>query len=357
MQSDFLTQFVKGVLPAKRKSASKGWVTFNAPCCQHNGESADTRGRGGIIFNPDGAVSYHCFNCQYKTSWQPGRPLSYKFRKLLSWLGASENDIRHLVIEAIRVKDFLAITNPTVVAEIEPISYKPRPLPAEARSFNELSVFYTLADSTPTCPKEFLEAISYVYSRRIDMDRYEFYWTPEVEHKLSHRVIVPFKWQNQVIGYSSRAFVEGIKPKFYTQHEPDFVFNTDMQNPVNKFVVVVEGLFDAMSIDGVAVCSNECSERQADIIDGIGKEVIVVPDFDVKIDERTGQKRWPGARLIEQAVEFGWSVSFPVWAEDCKDVSEAVQKYGKLFVLKTIIDSKEHSRLKIELKKRKIFNG
>lgn len=354
MQSDFLVQFVTNLLPVKRKSSSKGWTSFNAPCCTHNGESTDKRGRGGIICNADGGISYHCFNCQYKTGWQPGRPVSYKFRKLLSWLGASENDIRQLVIEAIRVKEFIALTNPEQAKDTEPVSYKVRPLPAQAQTLNAWAKFYSESDN---CPNELLEAINYVHQRAIDLDRYEFYWTPEVEHKLSHRVIIPLTWQNECIGYSARALVNGIKPKYHSQHEPDFVFNTDQQRAENKFVIVAEGQFDAMSVDGVAVMSSECSERQADIIDSLAKEVVVVPDFDIKINPNTGKKVWAGSKLIEQAIEFGWSVSFPVWREDCKDINEAVIKYGKLFVLKTILDSKEHNRLKIELMKRKVYNG
>ena len=58
---------------------------------------------------------------------------------------------------------------------------------------------------------------------------------------------------------------------------------------------------------------------QADIIDGLSREVILVPDAD-----KTGKK------LIEAALEYGWSVSFPVWQQDYKDVNEAVMNLGKL---------------------------
>jgi 5S rRNA maturation endonuclease (ribonuclease M5) len=100
-----------------------------------------------------------------------------------------------------------------------------------------------------------------------------------------------------------------------------------------------------MAVDGIAVLSNECSETQADIIDGLGREVIVVPDADRS-----------GAKLIEQAVEYGWSVSFPIWQEKHKDVASAVEEFGKLFVIKSIIEAKQSNRLKIELRKKKIYN-
>lgn len=357
MRSDFLTQFVTGLLPGKRKTSSNGWTSFNAPCCIHNGETADTRGRGGIILNPDGGISYHCFNCKYKTSYTPGRPLSYKLRKLLSWLGANDNDIQQLVIEAIRVKDFIDVTKPESVkdAEVE-VTYKARPLPAEATSFKGFVTLFDLSDEKLTMPAEFHRAVDYVWKRKIDLQRYDFYWTPEVEQKLSHRVIIPFKWKGEIIGYSARAFEDGIKPKYYTEHEPNYVFNVDQQPRNSKFVIVVEGPFDAMSVDGVAICSNECNEIQADIIDSLGKEVIVVPDFDKHINKR-GKEVWPGSNLIDQAIEYGWSVSFPVWSETCKDVNEAVVRYGKLFVLKAILAGREKNKFKIEILKRKILNG
>lgn len=356
MQSDFLQQFVSNYLPARRRAASKGWISFNAPCCVHNGETADTRSRGGVIMNPDGGISYHCFNCNYKTSYIPGRPLSYKFRKLLSWLGAAENSIRQMVIEAIRLKEFIEITEPQKAVEAPEVNFPARPLPRQAQSFKSFVTFLELNNGTNEMPKQFHDAVEYVFRRKIDMQRYDFYWTPEVEHKLNYRVVVPFIWQGQTIGYTARSTVDGIKPKYHNSHEPNFVFNTNEQRPENKFVLVVEGPFDAMAIDGVAVLSNDCNEEQADIIDNLGKEVIVVPDFDVHIN-KLGKKVWPGGHLIDRAVEYGWSVAFPVWMETCKDVGEAVERYGKLFVLKSILDSVEHNKFKIEILKRKTFNG
>ena len=352
-----ISEEVKQLITARRKTnASSGWISFNAPCCVHNGETADSRGRGGIVANGDGGISYHCFNCGFKSSYVPGRHLTYKFRKLLRWLGADENTVRRLVIEAIRVRELDELTKPEESNNQtdEPVTYRPRPLPSEAVSFYGLVEFYELANNH-SYPQQFVDAVSYVNQRSIDMKRYDFYWTPQVEHKLNYRVIVPFTWNNEIIGYSARTFVNGIKPKYYTEHEPDYVFNVDRQQKDSKFVIVVEGAFDAMSIDGVAVLSNECNERQADIIDSLGKEVIVVPDFDRHTNNQ-GRSVWPGSRLVDCALEYGWSVSFPVWRETCKDVNEAVVKYGNLFVLKSIIDAKEHNRLKIEIMKRKIAN-
>lgn len=341
---NIISDFVKTLLPARRKQTPSGWISFNAPCCVHNGQSADTRGRGGLTANADGSVSYHCFNCNFKASYQPGRHLTYKFRKLLSWFGAADNDVKRLVIEAIRIKDLVA---PEQVKEPEEkIEFKVRDLPKDAVSFQQLLTFHLLDDFN-NVPSLLNSAVDYVKARKIDTSKYDFYWTDSTEHSLHQRVIIPMIWEGKTIGYTARAFTDGVKPKYYSHYEPNLVFNTNNQQRDWKFVIVCEGPFDAMAVDGVAVLGNEVSEQQADIIDALGREVIVVADADKS-----------GSKLVDAAVKYGWSVAFPVWQEDadCKDISDAVIKYGKLFVLKTIIDSKESSKLKIELLKKRLYN-
>ena len=330
----------------KTKQTPSGWVSGNAVCCPHNGESIDTKGRGGIISNGTESISYSCFNCNFTANYTVGRPLTYKFRKLLSWLGADESTIRRLVIEAIRVKEYIELTNPQIEIKKEKIDYAVRSLPESARTLYELAGFYELAE-WQNVPKNYHSVIDYLFNRKIDIEKYQFYWSDSHEHKLSHRVIIPFYWEDKLIGWTARAIDNAIKPKYYTQHEPNFVFNINNQKPNWRFVIVCEGVFDAMSIDGVAVLGNECSEQQADVIDSLGREVIVVPDFDVD------GKRWAGSKLIDCAIEYGWNVAFPVWSETCKDINEAVIKYGKLFTLKAILDSVETSKLKIQLRKKK----
>ena len=327
---NIISDFIKGILPTKKKTTPSGWTSFNGVCCPHNGESADTRGRGGLTANPDGSVSYHCFNCNFKASYQPGRHLTFKFRKLLKWLGADDTDIKRLVIEAIRVRELVAPEEVKQEAEEERIEFKVRDLPEDAENLVTLDYVHP--------------ALEYCVARKIDIAKYQFYATRQAQYNLHKRIIIPFVWQGRTIGYTARAIEETVKPKYHSNYEPNFVFNINNQLADSKFVIVCEGPFDAMSIDGVAVLNNECNETQADIIESLGKEVIVVADRDRA-----------GARMINNAIEYGWSVSYPVWLETCKDINEATVKYGKLFVLKTIIDSKHSSKLKIELMRKKLY--
>jgi DNA primase len=108
-------------------------------------------------------------------------------------------------------------------------------------------------------------------------------------------------------------------------------------------VIVTEGIFDALSIGGVAVMHNDISDTQARLIRNLGRDITVVPDQD-----RTGLD------LIDCALELGWAVSIPDWGNDCKDVNDAVIKYGRLATLLTIMQSRETSKIKIQLRKRQL---
>jgi hypothetical protein len=339
---DSIQQTVFQLLPTRKKISQNGWTSFNAVCCSHNSETADTRGRGGIKTN-NGQISYHCFNCGYTASFIPGRHLSFRFRKLLAWLGADDLTIRRLVIDAVRIKELVAPEELEKLPE-EEIVYEARSLPEQARNVVELANFYSIGDYN-NVPAELLASIEYIHRRSIDPNRYNFFWTPEEAYNLHRRIIIPYYYRGEIVGYTSRAIVDGIKPKYWSSHPADFVFNLDMQKPESKFVVVCEGPFDAMSIDGVSVSGAEISDTQVDQIDRLQREVIVVPDAD-----RAGRK------LVDCAIEAGWTVSFPVWQETCKDINDAVVKYGKLFVLKSILAARETSKLKIELKKKKLYS-
>jgi hypothetical protein len=323
-----------GILPSKKKTASSGWISFNAPCCVHHGETPDTRGRGGVIFNGQGTVNYHCFNCSYKANYTPGRLLNYKFKKLLSWFGADDAVVNRLVIEAMRIKDLVG-PDDIVEAPKEEVQINARSLPKD---------LINLTDARPLfneLPVELQRAINYMDDRKVNLEKYPAYWTSDKANNMHRRVIVPVIWRKKIMGYTARAVDSNVKPKYHNNYEYKLVFNLDMQEHDNEIAIVCEGPFDALAIDGVATLGNTINDIQADLIDNLDKHIIVVADADEA-----------GAGLIKVALKHGWSVSFPVWQSDYKDISEAVQQLGKLFVLKTIIDGVETNPLKIKLRRK-----
>ena len=117
-------------LPAKRKQTASGWISFNAPCCVHQGTSQDRRQRGGIKINDQG-WSYHCFNCGYKASFILGRNISFRARRFLEWLGVPGEEIERINLESLRHRSIAGILDDRQRTEnaLQGISFEDRDCP------------------------------------------------------------------------------------------------------------------------------------------------------------------------------------------------------------------------------------
>ena len=305
-------------LPAKRKTSTSGWTSFNAPCCVHNGENQDRRSRGGLkLSNED--WSYHCFNCGYTASFVLGRNLTFKARKLLTWLNVPTEEIERINLESLKHKSINGILESRQsVEKPADICFEERDLPSDTQ---ELSA----------------EAMAYLTGRRIGLD-YPFLFKAQPRPG----IVVPFTHNNQVVGHCTR-FLDERTPKYLNDMQPGYVFGTDLQRDSWQSVLVMEGVFDALSIGGLAVLHADINDAQARLIRSLGREVVVVPDQDAA-----------GMKLVDRAVELGWSVSMPNWGDNVKDVNDAVIKYGRLGTLLIIMQAREHSKIKIELRKKQI---
>ena len=319
---------IKLHLPPKRKTTPSGWIGFNAVCCHHNGSGADTRQRGGIMINE--GVSYHCFNCGFKASWQPGRRISNSFRKLMRWINVSDDLISKCSLEALRIEH-----DSTYESKLQIV---PKFID-KAMPMNTVPVHSLLDDP----PQQLLPVLEYIQSRGLFIDDYPWHWCSE--QGFDNRLIIPFYYQGQLVGYTARLTRDG-KIKYISEQQPGYVFNLDRQKDSRKYVIVTEGPLDAISVDGVSVMSAEIGTTQATFINNLQREVIVLPDRDAA-----------GKKIVEQALELGWSVSFPNWAPGIKDANDAVRAYGRLYTLWSIIKNKESYGLKIQLKTRTWFNN
>lgn len=305
-------------LPAKRKTSSSGWVSFNAPCCVHNGENTDKRSRGGLKLSDEG-WSYHCFNCGYTASFILGRNLSYKSRKLLTWMNVPQEEIERINLESLKHKSINGLLESRQSVErATEICFEERDLPADTQQLSE-------------------QTIQYLHNRRIGLD-YPFLFKAQPRPG----IVIPFTHNNQVVGNCIR-FLDNRTPKYLNDMQPGYVFGTDLQHDSWQSVLVMEGVFDALSIGGLAVLHADINDAQVRLIRSLGREVIVVPDQDAA-----------GMKLVDRAVELGWSVSMPEWGDDVKDVNDAVIKYGRLGALLIIMQAREHSKIKIELRKKQI---
>ena len=323
-------------LPVGRKKTPSGWISFNAPCCVHNGETADKKKRGGVMTSADGTVSYHCFNCGFKASYVIGRKLTYKMRQFMGYIGIPDDTIRKLAIEAMREEE-----GDKKYEKKKFVTFKRRELPKHTRSLGEWLEEYTVGKMSTEQQTKIDNLLNYLAGRGIGPDWYDFMYSSDKYWDVDKRLLIPFYWRGDVVGFTGRMFQQSDKVKYYTDVQPGYVFNMDAQDWTRKFVIVTEGPFDAITVSGVSILGSEINDIQRELIDGLGRKVIVVPDRDA-----------PGEKLINQAIEFGWSVAFPDWDEKVEDVADAVLKYGRLFTIQSILKTTESNKFKIDLKRK-----
>ncbi len=323
-----VAEIVLTYIPPKRKKTPSGWISFNAPCCQHNGQSVDTRQRGGVIQEGDN-VSYHCFNCGFKASWQPGRQVSHKLRKLLQWMNAPDDVINKLALTVMQENEGIQIKKSIV----ELPKFNTVPLPDDAVKIANIVEFN----------KHSMTVLEYMSARNLNLDDTDYYWSPSLGYR--DRLIIPFYYEKRIVGWTARTIQSDKQPKYMSEQQPGFVYGLDEQGPNKVFTIVCEGPLDAIHIDGIALLGSEIKDQQAMLINRLNKDVIVVPDRDEA-----------GAKLIEEAIDLGWGVSMPDWGDDINDIGEAVNKHGRLYALHKIVSAVETSPLKIRLKEKKWFN-
>jgi hypothetical protein len=250
-------------------------------------------------------------------------------KTLARWLGAGDDIIKELTFEALKTEgtDYRAESPQTQ------ITFTDKELPKAAMSIAE----WINSAYLPDISQDIGPVIDYVYGRGFDALNNNFYWSPAAGY--SDRVIIPFIWQGRTVGNTARKVKNG-KPKYLSDQHPHFVFNFDQQKEDQKYIFVCEGPFDALAVGGVALLTNEIADQQARIINSLGAEVIVIPDQDRA-----------GTLLFDRAAELDWSVAMPTWGTNIKDAADAVQQYGKLFVVVDAIKTAQKGAIKIEMAK------
>lgn len=320
---------ILSLVPSRKKQTSSGWYSFNAVCCGHRGHRADTRYRGGIKFQGNNNWLMHCFNCNYSCSFTLGKSINDRTKQFLLWCGVDTDQIQRWSLESLQHKDILDYTQPS--KQRDPIKFKSKDLPD-----GEL-----LDLENPS----HLRFIEYLERRNIKYDSYPFMITPDdntINGRNKHRIIVPYTYKNKIVGHTSR-YLDNRTPKYINDQQPGYVFNMDIQKPDWQVCIVTEGIFDALSIDGVALMHDDISIEQAQMLSTLNRRIIVVPDRD-----KTGLK------IIDRALELGYSVSLPNWHADIKDTNDAVVRYGKLPTLLSILEAATNSKIKLELQRKKI---
>ncbi len=319
MMLDILT-----VIPGRKKHTQSGWYSFNAPCCHNRGHKVDKRQRGGI--KQDGENwSYHCFNCGFKCGFMLGKSITRNTKQFLQWCGIDEQQINRWNLESLQHKDLLDFVK--VKKEKSKVKFKEMHLP-EGKIIDMLNPTHNVF-------------VEYLHKRGIKYNEYPFLVTPNAEGRQANRIIIPFTFENKIVGHTSR-YLDDRKPKFINEQQPGYVFGYDLQRPEWEVCILVEGIFDALSLNCCALTHNTINDDQVEVLRKLNRKIIFVPDQDKT-----------GLTICDRALELGFHVSIPSW-DNCKDVNDAVVKYGRLPTLLSILQNSTNSKIKVEMKRRKL---
>ena len=310
-----------------RKQRAGGFTDICCPMCISRGMSADRRFRCGVKPSATG-VGVNCFNCGFKTGWTQGRRLLPEMREFLRAVGVEETDLARIgsmaaLLQRHRQKGDLRVAHPP--SHFSPVSLPPGSRPIDA-----------WAAEGCTDP-DFLAVATYMLERGADVAAWTgYHWTPDATSDMNRRLIIPFHYGTETVGYTARAIDSAVEPRYVSRKQPDFLFNSAvLRKPKRKYAILVEGAFDALAVDGVALLGSTVTPRQAAWLKASGQQVIVMPDRDEA-----------GNKLIDAALRHGWSVAFPQvkgvkpwWDADVKDAAEAARRYGRVWTLLSIIET------------------
>jgi hypothetical protein len=334
MISELLKQTIITFRPSLKVSPS-GWSTDNCPMCTSRGFSEDTRNRLGLKFGMDDSIGMNCFNCAFKTRWKPGDVIGRDLIAFLSAIGVSDSDIKEIKFAAYRNREpdehsiitiKKKVTSEWVETTLPPNSYS-----------------LTTWAENGCDDKDFIDVVNYAIQRKLtDFDN--LYWTPDQHTMFNRRLILPYTYDNIIVGYSARICGTPPKhiPKYMSSTPPSFIYNLDAQfNHRRKYCIITEGQIDACLLSGISCFGNTINQNQIDLINSLRKTVIVSPDRDDS-----------GDNLVKLATQEGWFVSFPKWDVHIKDAADAVVQYGRLLTLQSIIESKQEYSLKIHVSRK-----
>lgn len=333
-------QLIAESLPQKRRVSPRGWIMFDAPCCSHRGHRPDKRMRGNMLLLNDGHVAYNCYNCGFKTVFD-NISISRGFENIMSWLGVPDEDIRRAKLEVLQNKIAGTVGLPSHEDLDFLRDFKSVELPEGA-----VPIASVLEEDET--PEGFAGAMSYLAARGSAVaENWDYYWSPSTKWNLRDRIIIPFYYRDKIVGWTARYCgkpPDGT-PRYYNSDlQPGYLFNCDaITKPNRKYVILVEGPFDAIAIDGVAALGSKLSRQQLAWLGSNDREIILLPDR-----QRNNQG------LIDIALEHDWFVSFPDWEDDVKDAADAACSYGRLFALRSIIEARTRSKIEIGVK-RKMF--
>lgn len=301
-----IEQIIRRYVPLGKISNS-GFYSLKCPICN------DYKYRLGIKFEAGNVVT-NCFNCAYKAVYEAGsKNISNKLRKLLILLGVEESEI-----EKFEGNHFLESKNNPVDKTITVESLSKKQFNTPVQPLPDGSVLLENSNDESA-----LDIAEYLQRRKMLDTGYPFY---VAEKRYPRRVIIPFYRNGKIIFWQGRT-IDDVDPRYVGCDAPKeaIIFNYDaLYRDYGKPLFVCEGVFDALSINGISLIGSTLNETKIDILKACRRPIIFVLDPDKN-----------GKILGEKVLDCGWQITFT--PEGSEDVNHSITKYGKLFTIYTLM--------------------
>lgn len=327
--TDTLESLIRQYVQIPLTSSGTGFTPVLCQVCNDHGRKGL---RAGFRFDTNGIVGYHCFNCGHKAKFDPqvlaqgeASGFSKNMKAVLSAFGVPEEELQKFLFNLLKNKKSLSEIDSKITSEIKSIEPKEILLPKH---------FYPLQEAPPD-DKWALIARDYLEAQRgITPTDYPFYLAhktgiPQLD-KWRGRLIIPIYKSGKLVYYQGRALYNHKKKYESPSSSKECVLYgfERLFEHTNMPLYVVEGFFDAFLLDGVGLLGREISDAQFEWLERSKRRKVFIPD-----------KRGVGSKEPAEAfIKRGWEISTPDIGS-CKDVNDAVSRYGKLYVLKSIIDN------------------
>lgn len=307
------------------RPSTKGWCQVLCRVCNDHGRKGL---RSAFKFGPD-EFGYHCFNCEIGAQFSAHSQTmpSEDMETILRAFGIPDDFLDELKLRVIHNR-----TNGSTVAQ--QVFNKSKS--SGAKVLQVPSYFKLLTDMAEDEPIRQLAELHLAEERAMSSGDYPFFIAlrdpnDKASFKLANRLIIPiFNTAGQIIFWQGRDIVGNQERKYLsvdTERDSVLYGMAELQNRTNAPLFLTEGFFDAFHVRGCATLGRQLTPEMFEMLDLCPREKIIIPDF-------AGN----GQDLALQGVRHGWKVSIPEFGQ-CKDVTEAIVKYGKLYVYKNIMDN------------------
>ena len=333
---DTIEDVVRSHVPLLHNQSAKGWHSVYCEVC---GDGSRTKGpRGGWLFQ-DEACFYNCFNCGVDGNFDPTRETAHSKHMwdIFRSFGIPKDEVNQLIVAKLK-------------KEKRTIKKKPRiHLPhIDLPDYFDSILEYDPDDDTK---HDLIASAAWEFlwdNYKIRGDDYPFYIAtrkPKSSHpeelklynSLQGRIIIPAFNNDNLMYWQARLLYESDKHTKYisatVEDSNAVVFgmeNMFVNGKMDKPLYVTEGFFDSWHVNGVAVLTNTMKPAKVALLDRSQRPKVVIPDYNED-----------GMRLAEQAIELGWGISLPD-TYPYVDVCKAINQFGKLYVIKSIVDNTYH---------------